>query len=317
MITLAKTVDYVQRMSKISDAHLSIIINNAIVKTREYIENNNLKSLVIGISGGLDSAVVAAILREENTGIPLIGLSIPMHSSYTHKEQADWVGEKYCTVYEEFNEWDDPPYIEKTESLGENPHEVVESILQLTHYVAGRAGFSNFPDDILQGNIKARLRMMTLYDLARKTNGMVLSTDNLSEYMAGFWTINGDVGDWGIIQNIWKGLELQQIARFLGVREDIIMQKPSDGLNVTHDDTDEAQLGMTYPEFDTIIGCYFKMFDFDEGTNEELYDDIFHILIEDNGEDGQKVRGAIKRYKNTQFKRTGTINLTREELWDY
>jgi len=112
-------------------------------------------------------------------------------------------------------------------------------------------------DNVLQGNIKARLRMVTLYDLARRTNGLVLSTGQRSEdeYMK-FFTIAGDIGDMAPIFSVGKGFELPAIAYSLGIREDIITQAPSDGLQVTEANTDEEQLGANYKEVDTIISIY-------------------------------------------------------------
>jgi len=313
MTQLNDLVSKVQDVQTMSETKIADAVSNMISLTKQYIEDNNLQSLVIGVSGGLDSAVVSAILQEENTGVPLIGLSIPMSSSDAHKEQAQWVGSHYCTAFEEFKGWDQSPNDYEDDHL----YDIIDSTVAGTDRLAVEAGFNihNFPHWILQGNIKARLRMITLYDLARKTNGMVLSTDNLSEYLAGFWTINGDVGDWGIIQNIWKGFELPQIAKYIGVRDDIITQKPSDGLSVTEDDTDEAQLGMTYQEFDTIVGIYTGRITEDVITLSRLDDMLSTIIVSGSEDDREKVRVAIKRYKSTEFKRTGTINLDRELIF--
>ena len=311
--TLQSAVNYVEKSMILTETQKNDIIDNSRKIVKDYAFQNNLKSLEIGISGGLDSAVVAALYQLEFTGVPLIGISIPMSSSNEHREQAEWVGNEYCTVFEEFNGW--------SESIGmvrdwveNNIYKSIFSVMQQTDRIMEKAGFdvSKFPTNILQGNSKARIRMMTLYDMANKGSGMVLSTDNYSEYLAGFWTINGDVGDWGPIQNIWKGFELPQIARALGIREDIITQKPSDGLMVTEDNTDEAQLGMNYKEFDTIMSIYLKKLNVSEEESQSLYDDIFSF--EKDSEDAIKVEKAITRYENSMFKRKGTINLTREEL---
>lgn len=311
MNDLNNLVSVVQDIQTLSTYDIEKSVSNMISITKDYIEANKLESLVIGVSGGLDSATVAAILQEKHTGVPLIGISIPMSSSDAHKEQAQWVGDNYCSVFEEFQGWEQSPNdYDDDHLIG-----IIDSTVAGTDRLAVQAGFNihNFPHWVLQGNIKARLRMITLYDLARKTNGMVLSTDNLSEYLAGFWTINGDVGDWGIIQNIWKGFELPQIAKHVGVREDIITQKPSDGLSVTEDDTDEAQLGMTYQEFDTIMSIHTKQLNIDNISLAQL----FHQLhsIDCYSEDGKKILAAIDRLSGTTYKRVGTVNLTRDEIF--
>lgn len=272
--------------------------NNAITniryQVRNYVTTNKIKSLVLGVSGGLDSACVAALCQEKYTGVPLIGISIPMSSTNNHKEQARWVGENYCTSFAEFNGWDKNSLFE---------------ILEQTDTIAATAGFdvTMFPKAILQGNLKARLRMITLYDIARKTNGLVLSTDNLSELQMGFWTICGDVGDYGPIQNIGKGFELPVIAQTLGVRTDIITQPPSDGLMVTEDNTDEAQLGASYKEVDVIMGAYLDKLP-------GHYKAQLLKLVGEDVEAAKKFSNIVSRYENSAFKRNGTINLSREQI---
>lgn len=272
----------------------TVVIANIRKQVREYVESNKIKSLVLGVSGGLDSACVAALCQEKYTGVPLIGISIPMSSTNAHKEQARWVGENYCTSFEEFDGWDKNGLFE---------------ILEKTDGIAAKAGFdvTMFPKAILQGNLKARLRMITLYDMARKTNGLVLSTDNLSELQMGFWTICGDVGDYGPIQNVGKGFELPVIAAGLGVREDIITQPPSDGLMVTEDNTDEAQLGASYKEVDVIMSAYL------DKLNGAYKSKLFKLVGED-AEAAKKVANVITRYENSAFKRNGTVNLSREVI---
>lgn len=282
-------------------------------KIRDYVRENNIKSLVMGVSGGLDSACVAALCQEKYTGIPLIGISIPMSSTNAHKEQAQWVGEKYCTSFEEFDGWD-AKFFESDEAQAYDcPSTMYGNVfetLSRTNDLAEKAGFKveNFPIPVLQGNAKARLRMMTIYDLARKTNGLVLSTDNLSEFQMGFWTICGDVGDFGPIQNVGKGFELPAIARALGVREDIITQAPSDGLMVTEDNTDEAQLGASYKEVDAIMYCYL-------GNDYNLKSKLFQLVGTDP-ETAKKVANVIGRYESSvvRYKRNGTINLQRNDI---
>lgn len=277
-----------------SDEKAIKVVENIRSLVKEYVKTNNLKSLVLGISGGLDSAVVAALCQEKYTGVPLIGISIPMSSTNAHKEQARWVGETFCTSFEEFTGWDNNGLFD---------------ILEQTDSIAAKAGYdvTQFPKAILQGNLKARLRMATLYDMARKTNGLVLSTDNMSEFQMGFWTICGDVGDYGPIQNVGKGFELPVIARALGVREDIITQPPSDGLMVTQDNTDEAQLGASYKEVDVIMNVYLNK------LNGNYKSKLFKLVGED-AETAKKVSNVVTRYENSAFKRNGTINLSREQI---
>ncbi len=293
MKTLTKTIlDQVINENQITKEQADVVIKNIRDNVRCYVKTNNLKSLILGVSGGLDSACIAALCQEKYTGVKLIGVSIPLNSTNAHKEQAQWVGDNFCTKFREFDGW---------EVLDENKkplYETIFNVLEKTDEITLDKNCENtFPKNILKGNLKARLRMITLYDLARKNDGLVLSTDNYSEFLMSFFTINGDVGDLGPIQNIWKGLELPTIARALGVREDIITQKPSDGLMVTEDNTDEAQIGASYPYVDAIMKTYFAA--------NENWD-----LIKDD----EVVKNIVKRYETTHFKRNGCVNLTREEI---
>jgi len=303
MNTLTKNIlDGIISENKISTLTAINVIDKIRIIVKQYVVDNNMKSLVIGVSGGLDSAVVAAICQEKYIGVPLIGISIPMSSSNAHKEQAQWVGNTFCSVFQEFDAWDELiPKENNIAGLIYQPfYDNFFNRLEMTDKLAKDAGFeiNKFPTNILQGNMKARIRMITLYDLARKTNGMVLSTDNLSEFQMGFWTICGDVGDYGPIQNISKGIELPIIADALEVRDDIISQQPSDGLMVTEDDTDEAQLGATYKYVDAIMIAY---------TDSDYYN--YNQIKND-----PIVEGIINRFNGTQYKRNGTINLTRKEI---
>lgn len=303
MKTLTKEIlNNVINENQITPEQANTVIQNIRDNIRTYVKTNNLKSLVLGVSGGLDSACIAALCQEKYTGVQLIGVSIPLNSTNAHKEQAEWVGKNLCTKFREFDGWEQPYFTRET--IENNVYEsipIYEKIFQIleeTDEITLDKNCENtFPKNILKGNLKARLRMMTLYDLARKNNGLVLSTDNYSEFLLGFWTIYGDQGDFGPIQNIWKGLELPTIARALEIREDIITQKPSDGLMVTEDNTDEAQLGASYPYVDAIMKTYFAA--------NENWD-----LIKDD----EVVINIVKRYETTHYKRSGCVNLTREEI---
>jgi len=271
-------------------------VNDSLWNIRNYIENYvreaGLKSLVIGISGGLDSAVTAAIVQPvcKRNNIKLIGVSIPLSSSTEHIEQAEWVGKTYCDSFATMNQLEE-----------DGTHEMVEKSLFCLDTIVENAGFSSFDKKVAQGNIKARLRMMSLYYMAGISNGAVLSTDNMSEGWLGFWTLHGDVGDISPIQYIEKGWEEPEFAKILGVREDIITQAPSDGLSVTEEDSDEAQLGMTYKEIGAIMFAYENMLPDD--MNKEFKEKYMDI---------PKVKEIINRHKRTQFKRDGVYEVKRD-----
>ncbi len=176
-------------------------------KTAEYLTKNNLKAMVLGISGGIDSTVVAAICHEVNkkTGIPLIGRSLPIKNKSDEFDVSKLVGEAFC---------DDFRVVHLQDSF--------ETILR--DIVIEEDNDRQTP--IANGNIQARLRMIYLYNLASIHKGLVMSTDNQTEYQLGFWTIHGDVGDFDPIQDLWK-TEVYELARWLVTRYQNIAEFPN------------------------------------------------------------------------------------------
>lgn len=215
-------------------------------KMEDYLESSKLQSLVLGISGGIDSALCAALLQPvcENAGIPLIGRSITIE---TNKEdeiaRSIAVGEAFCHDFQ---------HLDLTETFYANKKLLVD-----------------FDDSQLsklrQGNMKARMRMMVLYDLAQLHRGMVVSTDNYTEFLTGFWTLHGDVGDFAPVQHLWK-TEIYALSTFLLKEENeaqraalqsCIDATPVDGLGISQCDCE--QLGVpNYFEADKIFAAFFQ-----------------------------------------------------------
>lgn len=186
-------------MSELNYEH---VFNVLVDKTAEYVTSNNLKVMVLGISGGIDSTVVAAICHEvsKKTGIPLIGRSLPIKN----KSDEVHVGEAFCNEFSVYR---------------------LERSYRAALFDAGDVNMANsyYLDEleempsrtpIANGNLQARCRMMYLYDIASRYKGLVMSTDNQTEYQLGFWTIHGDVGDFDPIQDLWK-TEVYGLANYL------------------------------------------------------------------------------------------------------
>lgn len=230
---------------------------------KDYQETHGLKAYVLGMSGGLDSAVVAALAADLNAKAMFIGIN----SSEEHRRLAELVATQYNVEYTE-------------KFISEQQIENFKTILLSTEN-----------DRVAIGNLKARLRMIALYDLAKKHKACVLSTDNLSELCMGFWTLHGDVGDFGPIQYLNKGFELQYLAKELGIPEPVITQLPSDGLGVTEANTDEAQLGGNYRYVDTVLFAYFGQ------ATEKIAPVLQQLLLT------ERAQRIIQRYHNSQFKR--------------
>ena len=143
-----------------------------------------------------------------------------------------------------------------------------------------------------KGNIRARLRMMTLYNWASKLGGCVASTDNFSELAAGFWTLHGDVGDVAPIQSLSKSWEVPALAEQMDVPASIISATPTDGLGV--DAGDEAQFGFSYLQFDLVL------FGLLSELETELRPSDDDLAIVDN---------VKTRIMSTGYKRVNPVNL--------
>ena len=162
-----------------------------VARTSEYICDNNIKCMVLGISGGIDSTVVAAICHEvsKRTGVPLMGRSLP--SNFNKKGEtstADLVGRAFCNNY-------------GIAGIHSTFLRLVTTITTAEDHIVTN---KHAQTDIANGNIQARIRMMYLYNLASIYKGIVMDTDNLTENNLGYFTIHGDVGDFNPIGGLWK-----------------------------------------------------------------------------------------------------------------
>ena len=144
-----------------------------------------MKSLVIGISGGIDSTVSTALASEvcKEVGIPLIGRCLITNTNKNEEnEAARQVGNAFCSDFKEIN---------------------------ITHDIELIAGHFETTEGkmskLQKGNIKARYRMMYLYHTASMNGGVVIDNDNFTEFNLGFFTIHGDQGDINLgLHCLWK-----------------------------------------------------------------------------------------------------------------
>ena len=195
---------------------------------KNYADENKIQSLVVGVSGGIDSAVVSTLCAE--TGLPTFPLGMPIHQDSDQESLSDlhlaWLEKKYKNVkILKFN-------------LTKVFEKFKEALQEYSH------------DDLSLANSRSRIRMITLYQIAGKYNGMVVGTGNkVEDYGVGFYTKYGDGGvDIAPIADIYK-TEVWELGRHLGVNEKIIEASPTDGL---WDDkrTDEDQLGASYAQLE-------------------------------------------------------------------
>ena len=195
---------------------------------KDYADENKIQSLVVGVSGGIDSAVVSTLCAE--TGLPTFPLGMPIHQDSDQESLSDlhlaWLKKKYKNV----------------KTLKFNLTKVFDKFKEALE------DYSH--DDLALANSRSRIRMITLYQIAGKYNGMVVGTGNkVEDYGVGFYTKYGDGGvDIAPIADIYK-TEVWELGRHLGVNEKIIEASPTDGL---WDDkrTDEDQLGASYAQLE-------------------------------------------------------------------
>ena len=257
--------------------NINILRHSLVSLLSDYSKLHNIDTVVLGMSGGIDSALTAALFK--NAGWNVTGLTLPIHQNTEETERG----------------------IEACESLGINHLQVdltqaFESYLQhATEEADAELHTRDFYEDknarVRGGNIRARLRMITLYNQASLHKGIVGSTDNFSELAAGFWTLHGDVGDVAPIQSLTKSWEVPALADELGVPESIISAVPTDGLGVANGDED--QFGFSYLEFDIAMFSLFNDYDIAD--------------LEDK--DMSIINNVKQRIGSTVYKRFNPLNL--------
>lgn len=299
---------------KLSQNKIIEVVGYATSKLVDYCMEHNLHYLITGSSGGLDSGVTLGLAAEAKRkaksfygfDLTLVGLTMPCHSTSDSLKLGREVIHKFGAEEIHINLSDSFDFIGK--NLLNKTNLQIAAILNKTGDKNRKDQWDN-SSKIAQGNIKARLRMaLGTYHVARMMGGLVLSTDNLSEYWMGFWTLCGDVGDFGMIQNILKGSELYQIAEYLGVPQGILKANPDDGNGVAKGG-DAAQLGADYFTVDKIMISLIQQGFDPDGSHEQL-----DKLPAVKGIDKATVLKIASRSLNNAFKRKGTINLTRAEL---
>ena len=196
---------------------------------KDYYYFHGINAFVVGVSGGIDSAVVSTLCAE--TELPTYVLTMPLHSKEGNTELSEahayGLVKKYSNVtlvnvdltrtYDTLMTWIDDTFTS---------------------------------NQLANANTKSRLRMVTLYQVAGSVGGIVVGTGNkVEDYGIGFYTKYGDGGvDIAPIADLYK-TEVRELGSYLGVSDDIINAKPTDGL---WDDgrSDEDQIGATYSELE-------------------------------------------------------------------
>lgn len=216
----------------------------------EEISKTGHKSVVLGLSGGLDSAIVAVLCKEVFKENLLCVLLPSQFSSKSSVDDALKLCEKFDIKYEIVS---------------------IEPML--------KAYISNMQNDSLRiGNFSARLRMNVLYDISAREKSLVIGTSNKSELLLGYGTIFGDLAcAINPIGNIYKS-DLFEFAKFLGVTEAIINKAPSADLYESQ--SDEADLGFNYAQIDEFLRAFVdKKSSRDELLNLGFDEDMIEKII--------------------------------------
>jgi NAD+ synthase len=195
----------------------------------EQVKAADAKGVVVGMSGGLDSSVVAVLCKRalpRNT----LGVLLPCYSSEIDLSHARLVAQEFDIA---------------TTTV------TLDSIFDAVKKALPSEGFDAETEKLAQANLKPRLRMLTLYYLANRLGYLVVGSGNRSELEVGYFTKYGDGGvDILPLGNLLKS-QVRELASYLGIPEQIISKPPSAGL--WPGQTDEAELGISYEELDRYL----------------------------------------------------------------
>lgn len=209
-------------MSKYSQIteYLGYFLENEVKKT-------GIQKVVIGLSGGIDSAVVA-VLAHKVFGDDLLCVKMPSHySSQSSLDDADALCHDFGLRSE---------------------------IISIAPMLKAYENMHPDMDNLRRGNFSSRMRMATLFDISARENALVLGTSNKSELMLGYGTLYGDLASAvNPIGDLYKS-EVYELAEYLNVTKSIIKKAPS--ADLWDGQSDEADLGYTYAELDHAMKLY-------------------------------------------------------------
>ncbi len=225
------------------------------------VRKTGLSRVVVGLSGGIDSAVVA-VLAHKSFAEDLLCVKMPSHySSKSSLDDADELCERF--------------------GLRNETHSI-EPMLRA--YEAAHPDM----DNLRRGNLSARLRMTTLFDLSAREAALVLGTSNKSELMLGYGTLYGDLASAvNPLGDLYKS-EVFALAKYLDIPKSIISKPPS--ADLWSGQSDEADLGYSYADIDFALKLY---------VEERLEDE----RILQRGVDKELLSMIKSRIYKNQFKR--------------
>jgi NAD+ synthase len=238
-IMISLKVELRKRMSKYGQ-----IAEYLVAFLKDEVEKTGLKNVVVGLSGGLDSAIVA-VLAHRAFGDRLLCVKMPSQfSSQSSLDDADELCAKFGMR-----------------------HETRDISALLDAY-----GIDDF-SDLRVGNLSARFRMVNLYDVSARESALVLGTSNKSELMLGYGTLFGDLASAiNPIGDLYK-TEAFELARHIGVVDSIVNKAPS--ADLWEGQSDENELGYTYAQLDAVLRRHIE----ERATKEELLAEGFEAAL--------------------------------------
>lgn len=209
---------------------MKTLANDISAWIKKYTNENNRKALVVGVSGGVDSALVSTLCAM--TGLPTHVVIMPCES----KEDQTIRGVNHC-------KWLKSKY---NDNVIEHVFDLTDTFLEFKKKVVNK----KYDNQLAYANTKSRLRMIVLYQIATCNDGLVVGTGNkVEDYGVGFFTKYGDGGvDISPISDLYKS-EVRQMCRELEILPELCEAVPTDGL-WNDSRTDESQLGATYDELE-------------------------------------------------------------------
>jgi NAD+ synthase (glutamine-hydrolysing) len=247
---------------------VSLLADALILGLRDYFKKQGFKQACIGISGGIDSAVVACLAKEALGKENVLGVMMP--SRYTSEESVVDAEQLIANLG-----------IESLTLPIEEPFKSFLSVLEAT--------FKDLQEDVTEENIQARIRGTLLMALSNKLNRIVLSTGNKSEMALGYATLYGDLaGGLAILSDVTKGLVYELGHHFKVIPENIFKKAPTAELKANQKDAD------TLPDYaivDKVVTLCVE-----EGLSAQE-------IVKKTGFDQEIVKSLIKRIYKNEYKR--------------